>query len=106
MVKPKCKPPKRGRKPKSVKASKAIKLNKMWERLTESQRKRLVVMGFDSFAWNNNVKERVAVQDFELIYVGGDTSLIGQVRPMRVKGTFLRRKFVVDEDAYRITDND
>ena len=42
----------------------------LWHQLTKAQQKRLLALNFDECSWNNNVREQVKVDPFEM-WVGG-----------------------------------
>ena len=47
-----------------------IILKGLWHELSPVQQRRLTKMGFDEFSWNNNVREQVKADEFEM-WVGG-----------------------------------
>ncbi len=43
----------------------------LWHELSNAQRAKLTALNFDEHSWNNNVREKVTCDEFE-VHVGGE----------------------------------
>ncbi len=73
-----------------------------WEKLSKSIRERLTALGFDSYSWNNQLKEVVPVLDSDLFHNGALASHTTTCRPIRDPRCLRKRIEDIDSCAASI----
>jgi hypothetical protein len=81
-----------------MRAADALQLNKLWHKLTQPQRRRRTNLGFDEHTWNNNVRERVQINQYDLIHTGASSSPVVIAHMVR-RSSRRPTKMIEDHDA-------